>query len=294
MLLVTAIDRVVADCLGPPAIDGVPGCCWREAGRDQEAVRRWSLSSWPCDDHVVTDLVLFDLDGTLVDHRHAVLTAIRRIVQGAENAALPADELVELWWDLERRHMREYLAGDCSFAEQRCRRLRSFLPVLGEQVPGDSGLNAWFAERYLAAFEAAWRTYPDVVPCLRALQDLPVSPRLAVVTNGDPGQQRAKLARFGLLGYFEVVLTPTELAVAKPDPAAFTTACRLLGVEPGDALAVGDWLEGDVIAAARAGLAGVWLDRGVDPVTGKPSAKPAATGPALGRIEHLTDLIEFW
>jgi hypothetical protein len=132
----------------------VPGCCWREVGRDQEAVRRWSLSSWPCDDHVVTDLVLFDLDGTLVDHRNAVLTAIRQIVQGAENAVLPADELVELWWDLERRHMREYLAGDCSFAEQRCRRLRSFLPVLGEQVPGDPGLTAWFAERYLAAFEA--------------------------------------------------------------------------------------------------------------------------------------------
>jgi putative hydrolase of the HAD superfamily len=241
----------------------------------------------------VTELVLFDLDGTLVDHRSAVLSAIRQIVQGAENAALPADELVELWRELERRHMREYLARDCSFAEQRRRRLRSFLPVLGEPVPDDTGLNAWFAEHYLAAFEAAWSTYPDVMPCLNVLQDLPAAPRRAVLTNGDPDQQRAKLARFGLLSYFEVVLTPTELGVAKPDPAAFTAACRHLGVEPRDALNVGDWLEGDVVAATQAGVTGIWLDRGVDPITGRPTEEPTTSDPELVRIEHLTNLIEF-
>jgi len=238
----------------------------------------------------VTALFLFDLDGTMVDHRGAVLTAIRRIVQNAACARLPADELVELWWVLERTHMRQYLDGECSFAEQRRRRLRGFLPLLGDPVPGNAGLDAWFAERYLPSYEAAWSCYPDVVPCLEALAGLPGPPRRAVLTSGDPEQQRAKLARFGLLGHFEAVLTSADLGVAKPDPAAFTAACRWLDVDPRQVVSVGDWLEGDVIAATRAGLAAVWLDRGVDPVTGKPPDRAKAADPGLARIEYLTDL----
>jgi HAD superfamily hydrolase (TIGR01509 family) len=238
----------------------------------------------------VTDLVVFDLDGTMVDHRGAVLAAITQVVQRATSARHPADELVELWWDLERTHMRHYLDGECSFAEQRRRRLRAFLPLLGDPVPGDAGLDAWFAGRYLPSYEAAWSCYPDVLPCLEALAGLPGPPRRAVLTNGDPQQQRAKLARFGLLGHFEAVLTPADVGVAKPDPAAFTAACRRLDVNPRHAVSVGDWLEGDVIAATRAGLAAVWLDRGVDPFTGKPPGQTKAADPALERIEHLTDL----
>jgi HAD superfamily hydrolase (TIGR01549 family) len=238
----------------------------------------------------VTALFLFDLDGTLVDHRGAALTAIRQVVQSGASIRLPAGELVERWWVLERAHMRHYLDGECSFAEQRRRRLRAFLPLLGEPVPGDEGLDAWFAQRYLPAYEAAWSRYPDVFPCLEALARRPGPPRRAVLTNGDPGQQQAKLARFGLLSHFEAVLTPADLGAAKPDPAAFTAACRRLDVDPRHVVSVGDWLEGDAIAAQRAGLAAVWLDRGVDPVTGAPPDQAKAADPAITRIEHLTDL----
>lgn len=236
----------------------------------------------------MTDVVFFDLDGTLVDHRAAVMEAIGRIVQAAPNATAPPGELVALWWTLEGRHMREYLDGQCSFAEQRRRRLRSFLPMLGEPVPESPGLlDVWFAERYLTAFEESWRSYPDVRPCLEALKRLPRAPRLAVLTNGDPEQQRAKLARFGLLEYFEAVLTPTELGAAKPDPVAFAGACRRMRTDPARAVNVGDMLESDVNAATLAGLTGIWLDRGIDFVTGGP---PPAADEAVLRIERLTDL----
>lgn len=172
----------------------------------------------------MVDVIFFDLDGTLVDHRSAVMETIGQIVQAAPNATAPPEELVTLWWTLEARHMREYLSGQCSFAEHHRRRLRSFLPMLGEPVPESPGLlDAWIAERYLTVFEESWRCYPDVQPCLETLKRLPRGPRLAVLTNGDPEQQRAKLARFDLLEYFETVLTPTELGGAKP--AAYTTAC---------------------------------------------------------------------
>lgn len=234
----------------------------------------------------MADVIFFDLDGTLVDHRSAVFETIGRIVEAAPHAAVPPAELVASWWALEARHMREYLAGECSFAEHHRRRVRSFLPMLGEPVPGSPDLlDAWIAERYLTAFEESWQSYPDVQPCLEALKRLPGGPRLAVLTNGDPGQQRAKLARFGLLDYFEAVLTPTELGAAKP--AAYTAACRLMGTDPARAVNVGDMLESDVYAAGRAGLTGIWLDRGIDFVTGGPS--PTAEETVL-RVERLTDL----
>ncbi|MFI1098496.1 HAD family hydrolase [Streptomyces sp. NPDC020917] len=234
----------------------------------------------------MTGVIFFDLDGTLVDHRSAVLDAIGRIVQAAPNATAPPEELAALWWTLEARHMREYLAGQCSFAEHHRRRIRSFLPMLCEPVPDSPDLlDAWMTERYLAAFEESWQCYPDVHPALEALKRLPGGPRLAVLTNGDPEQQRAKLARFGLLGYFEAVLTPTELGAAKP--AAYAAACRWMRTDPTQAVNVGDMLESDVEAAALAGLVGIWLDRGVDFVTGGPS--PTA-GDTVLRIERLTDL----
>jgi putative hydrolase of the HAD superfamily len=236
----------------------------------------------------MTDVVFFDLDGTLVDHRAAVWEAVGQLVRAAPNATVPADELVTLWWTLEARHMREYLAGQCSFAEHHRRRLRSFLPMLGEPVPDDPAhLDAWIAERYLTVFEECWRSYPDVRPCLKTLKRLPRAPRLAVLTNGDPDQQRAKLARFGLLDYFEAVLTPTELGAAKPDPDAFATACRRMRTGPERAVNVGDMLGSDVNAAALAGLTGIWLDRGIDFVTGGP---PPTADETVLRIERLTDL----
>ncbi|MET7645632.1 HAD family hydrolase [Streptomyces sp. NPDC005426] len=234
----------------------------------------------------MADVIFFDLDGTLVDHRTAVFDTIGQIVRAAPHATAPPEDLAALWWSLEARHMGEYLAGACSFAEHHRRRVRSFLPALGEAVPESPALlDAWITERYLAVFEDSWQCYPDVQPCLETLKQLPRGPRLAVLTNGDPGQQRAKLSRFGLLDYFEAVLTPTELGAAKP--ASYAAACRVMGTDPARAVNVGDMLSSDVNAAALAGLTGVWLDRGVDFVTGGPS--PAADASVL-RVERLTDL----
>ncbi|MFD0567441.1 HAD family hydrolase [Kitasatospora saccharophila] len=179
----------------------------------------------------MVDVVFFDLDGTLVDHRSAVFAAIDRIVREAPGATSGPEELAAVWWRLEARHMWAYLGGECSFAEHHRRRAASFLPLLGEPVPGDPALlDAWIAERYLPALRDSWRCYPDVLPGLDALDRLPRPPRKLVLTNGDPGQQRAKLARFGLLERFEDVLTPTELGTAKP--AAYAAACRRAGTTP--------------------------------------------------------------
>jgi putative hydrolase of the HAD superfamily len=204
----------------------------------------------------------FDLDGTLVDHQGAVAAALRSAIErhGAELDEGEFEPLIVQWRGLERRHMDAYLAGEYSFQEQRRRRLAAFLPTLGAEPFDDAAADAWFVD-YLRDYEAAWTCYDDVRPCIDALGRLAPRIPLAVLTNGDGAQQRAKLAAFGLLDRFDHVLVSTEIGAAKPAPAAFRLMVDRLGVEPGEVLFVGDWLELDAHGAGAAGLVGVWLDR---------------------------------
>jgi HAD superfamily hydrolase (TIGR01549 family) len=244
-----------------------------------------------CKNLTVIEAILFDLDGTLVDHRQAVLEAVSQVIAAFPGAETPPSVLGDTWWDLERTHMKRYLTGQCSFAEQRRQRLREFLPLLGEPVPeGEAELDRWFATNYLGAYEAAWRCYGDVHESLEVIGNLMPTPLMAVVTNGDFVQQHDKLQRFALLPTLGMPLTPTELGAAKPDPACFLAACHHFGVSARRTVYVGDWLEGDAAAASVAGLIGVWLDRGVNPVTGDSTTPEDCKGMPVIRIESLCEL----
>jgi len=203
-------------------------------------------------------LVLFDLDGTLVDHAAAEAQAVRQWAQREGWAEDPAG-LVQAWDEIAERHFPAYRQRRTSFQGQRRLRLRDFLPLVGidPSAWSDARLDAAF-EGYLRAYEAAWRAFPDAGPCLQELRRVV---RVAVLSNGEQAQQEDKLRRTGLAPYVDVVLTSGLLGVAKPDPAAFTSACARLGVRPEQAVYVGDRLEVDAVAACAAGLRGIWLDR---------------------------------
>lgn len=206
------------------------------------------------------EVVMFDIDGTLVDHDGALRTAVCRWLIGSHLATQnQCDEgLVALWDDVAERHFPAFRAGEISFQEQRRRRLREFLPHLNVRADhmSEQKLDATF-ENYLKHYEAAWCAYDDVVPCLSALLGV----RLAVLSNGDQSQQADKLRRTGLTTYFEAVLTSGEIGASKPYPEAFQLACERLRVEPETVLYVGDRLDVDARAASAAGLTGVWLNR---------------------------------
>lgn len=100
--------------------------------------------------------------------------------------------------------------------------------------------------------------YPDVVATLTALRE---TQRMALVTNGSPDLQRAKLAGAGFAPYFDAVIVSGEIGAGKPDARPFALALAALGVDPARAVMVGDSLERDMVGARNAGIAGIWLDR---------------------------------
>ncbi|WP_299038233.1 HAD family hydrolase [uncultured Pseudokineococcus sp.] len=202
-------------------------------------------------------LVLLDLDGTLLDHRTSVRLALERWTDELRPPRLPAD-LHGAWLAAEQRHYPAWREGSASFAEQRRRRLRDVLPLLGLPVGDDDELDAVFTG-YLTAYEAAWTAFPDVDAALEELAAAGL--RTAVLTNGVVSQQRAKLAAIGLRDRVGTAVTAEELGVAKPDPRAFARACARLGRAAAEVVSVGDDHALDVVAARAAGLRAVHLDR---------------------------------
>ncbi len=217
--------------------------------------------------------VLFDLDGTLMDHDAARDAAVA--------AHLPGDPaLAEAWRRLEATHYDEYAAGRISFVEQRRRRVRGIHAAMGRAEPADEACDAWFAA-YLTHYRAGWTAFADVLPALAAIAEALPGLRLGVITNGEGEPQRAKLAAIGLADRFPLVVCSAEERIAKPDPAIFALACERLGVEPGAAAHVGDRLDLDAQGAAAAGLRGIWLDRGGD---GDPGAAGVTTIASLHEL----------
>ena len=103
-----------------------------------------------------------------------------------------------------------------------------------------------------------WELYPEVVEVLEKL-----SPRfpLAVISNFD-GRLRMILEQLGVSKFFQHVFVSSELGADKPDPEIFRRALKILQLEPGEVLHVGDDPERDWNAATTAGLSIFKLERG--------------------------------
>ncbi|GAA1604948.1 MULTISPECIES: HAD family hydrolase [Kribbella] len=201
--------------------------------------------------------VVFDLDNTLFDHTGSAGRALRAWI--AELGVVPTDELVAEWFEIEDRVYDAYLRRELTHQGQRRARLRAFLPVLGREVPAtDAELDVVF-EGYLQQYRGNWVAFPDARPTLEVARGN--GWRIGVLTNGNTVQQNAKLKAIGLAELVDVVCASESLGVSKPDPLAYQHVCEALGVEPSDALMIGDNLELDVLAPQAAGLSARHLDR---------------------------------
>lgn len=209
---------------------------------------------------VAAPLMMFDLDGTLLDHDAAEAAAITGWIRDAgfptEVDGVPS---TEVWRQVSEAGFEEYFRGRTTFAGQRRARLRLFLPQMGLDVGGmtDDDLDTQFRE-YGDRYHEAVRPFPDVTDCLTRLAG---THRVAVLTNGDQAKQEDKLTRAGLAGLVEAVIASSTLGVAKPEAEAFRAAVGRLGASVATTVYVGDRLDIDARAATAAGLTGIWLNR---------------------------------
>jgi HAD superfamily hydrolase (TIGR01509 family) len=84
--------------------------------------------------------------------------------------------------------------------------------------------------------------------------------KTALVANSwpDPARLlRADVAAFGLAELLDVIVFSEEVGYRKPQPEIFLAALEQLGVDPENAMFVGDGLDTDVQGAAQVGMATV-------------------------------------
>lgn len=222
--------------------------------------------------------VVFDLDGTMLDHQGAALRGLRRWAESL--GVVCTDDIEQAWARAELRHFESWRSGEISFAEQRRRRLRDVLPLMGLAVGDDVRLDHTF-EGFLHRYEQEWRAYPDVMECLEELSLR--GWRLAVLTNGTDDQQRAKLDRIGVARFFEAVFTAEEVGAAKPDRRIFEHAGRSLGVPAVSCLYVGDDHRTDVLGARAAGWRAIHVNRDLHSTLGSDAISDLSTLPDLLR-----------
>ena len=173
-------------------------------------------------------LVIFDLDGTLIDSTSDIADAV--------NAMLSAKALPQL--TDERINA---LLG------QGARRLVERAVPDREKVDIEACL-ADFRQRYLENVLVKTRPYPGIPELLDDLRPCP----LALATNKPERHTDQILAGLGWKSIFNPVIAGDTLSERKPHRMVIETVCRTVGVAPEVAVLVGD-SEVDVRAALNAG-----------------------------------------
>lgn len=197
--------------------------------------------------------VSFDGDGTLWDFESSMRAALALSADFLNEAGVSRDgEPVTPEW---LQAVRDEVAAwpELQEAGMDVIRFVAFAEALQRMTPVRPELAAPLCERYFDDRFAVLRPYPDVVEAVTALH---ARFPLAVVTNGNTHPARLDLGE-----RFAQVVLAIECGIHKPDPAIYTLAAELLGVDPAACLHVGDHPHEDVDAARRAGMRTLWLNR---------------------------------
>ncbi len=178
------------------------------------------------------ELVLFDLDGTLVD---------------------TAPDMVLTLQEMQRDHDYEpvdYGLGRANVSNGAMGLLRVGFPDLDEE--GRSALIAEYVERYAERLCERTTVFAGLERLLDRLDDL--GRPWGVVTNKPARLTEPLLHQLGLASRSACTVSGDTLAVRKPEPEPILLGCEIAGVVPQRSIYVGD-ASRDIEAGTRAGAA---------------------------------------
>ncbi|MGI9212457.1 MAG: phosphoglycolate phosphatase [Methylococcaceae bacterium] len=181
-------------------------------------------------------LVVFDLDGTLVDSAPDLAYAIDEMLTRLGQP--PAGEA----------RVRGWIGNGMPMLVKRA--------LTGEQWPeaepeGFAEALALYMEIYEDNLCHRTRLYDGALECLQRLRQTQI--KLACVTNKHSRFTLSLLKQIGIAHFFDAVASGDQFVNNKPDPESLLKTAEQLGVAPSDSLMVGD-SAADAQAARRAGF----------------------------------------
>jgi len=181
-------------------------------------------------------LLIFDLDGTLIDSRLDLIHSINAMLRHFKCPELPGDVVASF-------------VGDGA-------------PILVQRALGDTKDEAFLKEA-LEYFLAYYRVhkldhtqiYPGVAESLAAISNSNAGGRkMAVLSNKPVNPSRAILEALGLAKFFTHIYGGNSFPTKKPDPEGAQIILRQTGAAPTETLMIGD----SAIDTATGRNAGLW------------------------------------
>jgi putative hydrolase of the HAD superfamily len=238
-------------------------------------------------------LLCLDAGFTLLQPRRNLAEALTAMLEEHGHPA-PTDEALRAAWEVADRWFWDGYHRDDNETWRSDERIEALWREYHRLMLGSLGVvdeDGSLIETILASQFSpdSWTLYPDVAPALAQL----AGPSLAIGIVSDWGSNLGEIVRaLGLDRWVDFVLASGAEGLAKPDPAFFSVALARAGVQPHEAIMVGDSFRADVLGARAAGMNGVLLDRGDlhgDRASGRGS--DGADGPVIRSLLELPALL---
>ena len=224
------------------------------------------------------DVLLFDLDDTLLDFAVAERAALKRAFEGV-GYQYDEEKHLPLYQHHNRANWAAFEAGEIDLDTLKTQRFKDFCGAISPIF--DPDLFRRFFVMYLG--ESAH----SIAGAPRVVQALSKQYRLALITNGLKDVQRARLKRWELAVHFPVVVISDEIGAKKPDPEFFEHTLHSLGNPDRErCLIIGDSLTSDIQGGVNSGIETCWFNpRGK---TAEGGAKPTYQ---VKELRELLDLL---
>ena len=187
-------------------------------------------------------IVVFDLDGTLLDSAPDIQAALNRVLRARGLAPYDLPEVKAMIGDGARVLLERALAGRGEAFDEEA--LAAFL--IDEDI----------SQARLTA------PFPGIAEVLRDIEA--AGWRMAVCTNKPEGPARGLLDSLGLGARFAAIGGGDSFPVRKPDPAHLRATLAAAGGDPAHAVMIGDH-RNDVMAAAGCGVPCIFAAWGYGP-----------------------------
>lgn len=132
--------------------------------------------------------------------------------------------------------------------------------------------------------------YEKLYPAAKkVLAQLSRNYKLGVIANQSQGLTK-RLAHFGILRFFDYVISSADCGASKPDPSIFQIALRKANCTAADAVMIGDRIDNDVVPAKLVGMKTVWIKQGLGGlnVVRNESERPDC------EVNNLTELLQLF
>jgi putative hydrolase of the HAD superfamily len=233
---------------------------------------------------------LIYFDGSWQEIRSQSAMALADFFKSRQYSGIDWDDFIQRFIQRQQYY---YLEREENYLETSVENiLMTFLDQYGMDDLSPQEITNGLAAMYSVS-QAHWHPEDDTIDTLEQLNKMGF--RLGIISNAAYSLDVETLIdNFGIRPYFESILISADIGIRKPHPKIFQTALDRCGVQPKNALMVGDTLSADILGAKNAGMAAIWITRRADMLINKNFGATVTPDAVIQCLAELPGVLSAW